>query len=219
MRLFRLDTSIRTEGSVTRELADAVESAWQSEHPSGTVVRRDIGTAPLSVTSWIDAATASRAPVGQRSVAQHEAVALAATLAEELLEADALLITTPLYNFGVPAQLKTWVDLLITDPRLAPGAGPALAGRPAILVVARGGGYGPGTPREGWDHATPWVRRILADVFGVDLHVVEAELTMAEVNPAMEALREQARASHDAARTAATSHARTVARRRRPAAA
>ena len=58
----------------------------------------------------------------------------------------------PFYNFGVSQHVKTWVDLVIA------GAGPTtpiLKGTPTVLVTVRGGGYGPGTPREGWDHSTP----------------------------------------------------------------
>ena len=106
----------------------------------------------------------------------------------DIKNADAALIAAPLYNFGVPHHLKAWIDLLITDPRFAPGSTP-LAGRPVTLVVARGGGYGAGTPREGWDHATPYLVRILADVWGADVTVVAAELTLADVTPAMEGLR------------------------------
>ncbi|MDQ1710431.1 MAG: FMN-dependent NADH-azoreductase [Frankiaceae bacterium] len=219
MRLFRLDTSIRVEGSVSRELADTVESSWRAEHPDGTVVRRDVGTSPLSVTSWIDAVGGSHGAVADRTAQQDDAVALAAELADEVLEADAILVATQLYNFGVPAQLKTWVDVLMTDPRLGPGGQQPLAGRPAVLVVARGGGYGPGTPREGWDHATPWVRRILADVFGLELHLVEAELTSAGVSPALEAFRDLADESRRTADAAAASHGRTIAARARASAA
>ncbi|MCW2672055.1 MAG: Acyl carrier protein phosphodiesterase [Frankiales bacterium] len=211
MRLFRLDTSIRTDGSVSRELGDTVESTWRAEHPGGSVVRRDVGTSPVSVSSWIDAVGAGPVDVAARTAQQHDAVALAVALADEVLDADAILIATQLYNFGVPAQLKTWFDLLLTDPRVSPGGQPALAGRPAVLVVARGGGYGAGTPREGWDHATPWVRRILVDVLGVDLHVVEAELTLAGVNPALDAFRGLAEQSRLDAEVAAVSHGRTIA--------
>ena len=211
MRLFRLDTSIRTDGSVSRELGDTVESTWLAEHPGGSVVRRDVGASPLSVSSWIDAISAAQVDPEARTAQQRDAVALATTLADEVLEADALLVATQLYNFGVPAQLKTWVDLLVTDPRVMPGSEPPLAGHPAVLVVARGGGYGPGTPREGWDHATPWVRRVLADVLGLDLHVVEAELTLAGVNPALDAFRGLAEQSRRDAEVAAASHGRTIA--------
>jgi FMN-dependent NADH-azoreductase len=49
-----------------------------------------------------------------------------------------------------------------------------------------GGNYRPGTPREGWDHATGWMRRILADVWQLDLSVVETEFTLVGVNPALD---------------------------------
>jgi FMN-dependent NADH-azoreductase len=215
MHLFRLDTSIRPDASVSRELADVAESEWRAEHPDGMVTRRDLGADPLPVTAWMDAVGAASVAPEARTGPQASAAALAAALADEVLAADAYLIATQLYNFGVPAHLKTWIDLLIADPRLGPRAGQPLAGRPALLVIARGGAYGPGTPREGWDHSTPWVSRILADNFGLDLHLAEAELTLAGVNPALDAFRDIGAESRRAAHEAATAHGRTLARPRR----
>jgi FMN-dependent NADH-azoreductase len=186
--LFRLDSSIRTEGSVSREVADTLERAYLEQHPGGTVIRRDVGTAPLPSDVWATAAFAGYTPEEQRSEDQKAAVALTASLADELLRADTAVIAAPLYNFGVSQHLKVWIDLVITDPRFAPGTTP-LAGRQVAIVVARGGGYGEGTPRAGWDHATDWIRRIFGDVWGAEVTLVEAELTLADVNPAMEALR------------------------------
>jgi FMN-dependent NADH-azoreductase len=208
MTLFRLDASVRSEGSVSREVADTVQAAWQAEHPDAKVIRRDLGAEPLPSGAWLSL-------VGGRSTPpeQAEASRLATSLVDELLAADAYLFAVPLYNFGVPQHVKAWVDLILTDPRLRPGAEEPLAGRPAALVVARGGGYGPGTPREGWDHATPWLRRIFADVIGLDLSVVEAELTLAGVNPAMEALRGLAAESLRDAHTTAEAHGRAIAQR------
>ena len=185
MTLFRLDTSIRTEGSHSRALADVVESAWRDRHPDAAVTRRSIGLEPVPATAWPLAATAAMAPDTEPTGEQRAAVALAAELADELVAADALLFATSLYNFGVSQHLKTWVDLVITDPRLASAGGRPLAGRPAVLVLVRGGAYGPGTPREGWDHATGWIRRILEDVWGLDLRLVETEFTLAGQNPAL----------------------------------
>jgi hypothetical protein len=51
------------------------------------------------------------------------------------------------------------------------------------LVTVRGGGYGPGTPREGWDHSTPYLQRILGNWWQADLTVVERELTLAATTP------------------------------------
>lgn len=211
MTLFRLDASIRTAGSVSREVADTVQSAWQAEHPDGAVVRRDVGAEPLSARSWISAVSASAVPAEQRTPEQRESTALVGTLVDELLNADAYLFAVPLYNFGVPQTFKAWVDLLLVDQQLSSSGTLPLAGRPAVLVTVRGGGYGPGTPREGWDHSTPWLRRILEDVFQLDLHVVEAELTLAGVVPAMAALRDLAAESLRNAHSTAEVHGRRVA--------
>ncbi len=188
MSLFRLDSSIRSQGSVSREVADTVERAYLQQHPHGTVVRRDLGADPLPADQWSTGALAGFTPEDQRTDAQRAALARAAELADELLRADAAVISAPLYNFGVPQNLKTWIDTLINDPRFGPGTRP-LDGRPVTLVVARGGGYGAGTPREGWDHATPYLERVFADVWGARVTVVAAELTLADVNPAMAGLR------------------------------
>ena len=110
MTLFRLDSSIRTEGSVSREVADTVEAAWRHHHPQGDVVRRDIGVAPLPSDAWPAAVVGSRTPAEQRTPEQRQAVALGATLADELLAAQVVLLAAPLYNFGIPAHLKGWTS-------------------------------------------------------------------------------------------------------------
>jgi FMN-dependent NADH-azoreductase len=136
---------------------------------------------------------ASRTPDESRSDEQNAALALATTLTDELVSADALLFAVPLYNFGVSQHFKAWVDMVIADPRMAAGAEPVLAGKPTVLVTVRGGSYQPGTPRYGWDHATGWMRRILADVWQLDLKTVEAELTLVGVNPALDQFKDLAR--------------------------
>lgn len=185
--LLRVDASFRTEGSTSRALADSAEKAWLAGHPQGTVVRRDLGVRPLPAEAWGLSVGARFSPEESWAPEQREAVALATTLADEILAADTLVLAAPLYNFGVPAVVKTWIDLLITDPRLGPGS-TELAGRTALLVIARGGGYGEGTPRHGWDHSTPYLERIFADNFGMEVKTVAAELTLAAVNPAMSGL-------------------------------
>lgn len=217
MSLFRLDASIRTEGSVSREVADTVEKVWRSEHPHAPVVRRDLGLEPLPPV-WRDAVAGSRTPAEQRTPEQAEAVALSESLVDELLDADAYLFAVPLYNYGVPQHVKAWIDMILANPRATSGTEPLLAGRPGVLVLVRGGGYGPGTPREGWDHAGPYLRRIFAELWGLDLRVAEAELTLAGVVPAMESLIGLAEESRRDAHVVADGHGRTIAQRVRAAA-
>ena len=211
MSLLRVDSSIRTDGSVSREVADALEEAW-SRHHRGPVVRRDLGRDPLPAQAWPAAVSAGTTPEEARSPQQRAATAFAAALADEVLAAEAIVVAAPLYNFGVPQHLKTWIDLLITDPRLGPGTSP-LAGRPLALVIARGGGYGPGTPRAGWDHATPYLQQIFGAVLGADVTLVEAELTLASVVPAMAALVPQAEELRVRARELAAETGRALAQR------
>lgn len=211
MPLFRLDASIRVEGSHTRAIADIVEQEWRNSHPDEKVIRRHIGIDPIPSNVWATAVGASYTPAENRTEEQAEAVALAAELTDELVAADALVFAVPLYNFGVSQHFKAWVDLITTDPRMGPGAPSPLTGKPAVLVVARGGSYAAGTPREGWDHATGWLRRILADVWGLDLKVVEAEFTLVGVNPALDQFKEMATQLRQETDRKAQAHGRELA--------
>jgi FMN-dependent NADH-azoreductase len=211
MSLYRLDASIRVEGSNSRAIADIVEQEWRSARPGEPVTRRHIGVEPIPSTAWATAVFASRTPEDARTEEQRAALALAATLTDELIAADALLFAVPLYNFGVSQHFKTYVDMIVSDPRMAAGTEPALAGKPAVLVTVRGGNYQPGTPREGWDHATPWMRRILADVWRLDLNVVETEFTNVGVNPALDRFKDLARQLRQEAEAQARHRGRELA--------
>ncbi|WP_037915062.1 FMN-dependent NADH-azoreductase [Actinacidiphila yeochonensis] len=197
--LFRLDASISIEGSHSRGLADVVEAEWTAAGSGDTVIRRDLGRAPLSATTWATAAFAGYTAPEARTAEQQQALAVAAELADELIAADAFLFAVPLYNFNVSSHFKAWVDTVLTDPRFAPGGEQVLAGRPTVLVTSRGGAYGEGTPRAGWDHATPWIQRILSDVWGLDVVTVEKEFTLVGVNPALDQFAELAAKMHAAA--------------------
>jgi FMN-dependent NADH-azoreductase len=202
--LFRLDASINPGQSASREIADIVEAEWRQVHPGDAVLRRHVGTEPLPADAWAHAVMGARTPEADRTEPQRAGVALAAQLAGELIAADAVLLAVPLYNFGVSQHIKTWIDLVIAAPRDREAAGSGLlAGKPTVLAAVRGGAYGAGTPREGWDHSTGYLRRILADVWGADLTVVEREFTLVGVNPALDEFTDLAAQMKDAAHAAA----------------
>lgn len=109
----------------------------------------------------------------------------------------------PVYNFGAPSTVKAWVDHLIApglslDPATNEGL---LGGRDLVVLASRGGGYAPGTPREGWDHAEQWLPHGLA-LTGLVPRFITAELTLADVTPAMAALKPLAAESLAAAERA-----------------
>jgi len=212
MSLFRLDASIRVEGSQSRALGDVVEAEWTAAHPDAEIVRRHVGTDPIPATAWAAAVNGSYLPEADRSSEQTSAIDLARTEVDRLVAADALLFAVPLYNYGVSQHFKTWADLVITDPRMASGVTPATAGTPAVLATVQGGNYSAGTPREGWDHATDWMRRILEDVWQLDLRVVKREFTLVGVAPGMEQFTDVAAELREAAETQAREHGASLGR-------
>lgn len=189
MTLLRIDASIQGPRSAGSALADRVLDRFTAARPGVPVLRRHLGEDPLPATAWADALAGSFAPEADRTEGQREALALAGQLAAELQDASAAVLALPLYNFGVSQHVKTWIDLAIAG---APQGTRLLEGTPVVAVVTRGGAYGAGTPREGWDHCTDYLRRILVDIWGADLTLVEREFTLVGVNPALDEFTELA---------------------------
>jgi len=182
--MLRIDSSIRSTDSITREIADTFERHWRETRPEARVLRRDVGLSPPAYLTELEH-TAMFVPSEYRTPEQAAAQSEAAVLAEELFEATTVLICAPLYNLGIPAGLKTWLDRIYTDIRLFPGFGITrpLTGRRCVVVSARGGAYGPGTPMDGWDYEEPYLRRHLVDILGMDLSEIFVDLTLAHLNP------------------------------------
>jgi FMN-dependent NADH-azoreductase len=186
-RLLHIDTSIKGPQSVTRRLSARAADRWRAVHPGGDVHYRDFAVDPVP---HLDA-DGLLAP--ERSLA----------LIDEIKQADTVLLGLPLYNFGPPSTVKAWVDhLIVPGVSFDPESGQGLLGDTELVVLAaRGGGYGPGTPRAGWDHAEAWLPHGLA-MTGLVPRFITAELTMADDNPAMADLRPLAAQSLAAAEAA-----------------
>ena len=189
MTLLRIDASIQGDRSASSALADTVVAELTAARPGTPVVTRHLGQDPLPADAWALATSAGFVAAAERSPEQSAALDLAMALADEVRAADALVLALPLYNYGVSQHAKAWIDLVTVGF----GTGvPALEGKPAVLVTTRGGAFGEGTPRDGWDHNTAYLRRILADLWLADLTVVEREFTMVGVNPALDQFAEVA---------------------------
>ena len=183
--LLHLDSSIQGEGSVTRKLTARAAAAWRKAHPDGTVTYRDLAAEPLPHFGAASAA-ARMVPPAEQTEEQAAAYAVAEEAANDVKRADTVLLGLPLYNFGPPSTVKAWVDHLIVPGLtvdMENGVG-LLGGRELLVLAARGGGYGEGTPRAGWDHASPWLPHGLS-LTGLEPRFIVAELTLAKVNPAM----------------------------------
>lgn len=197
MTLLHVSASMRPEGSVSRDLADTFLRSWLENHPNETVIHRDLGADPLPHLDLVEF-SAALVPAEDRTAEQAEAVARQGEVVAEFLAADAYLIATPLYNYSIPSTVKAWIDRLLLDQDVWRTAKPA-AGRPATVLMAKGGGYGAGSPREGWDHAEPYLRRILVDVLGLDVTFISAEHTLAAAHPETDLRDASARQAHDCA--------------------
>ncbi|TQS18976.1 FMN-dependent NADH-azoreductase [Microbispora sp. KK1-11] len=183
--LLHIDASIQGERSVSRKLTARAVAAWRAAHPGGTVTYRDLGGAPLPHLDQ-ENGLARMVPREQHTPAQAASWALTEQLVGEVREADTIVLGLPLYNFGAPSAVKSWVDHLIApglsyDPATGEGL---LGGRDFLVLASRGGGYGAGTPREGWDHAEPWLPHGLS-MTGLRPRFITAELTLAYVTPSM----------------------------------
>lgn len=210
MTILRIDSSIQGPRSASSALADVVQSELVASHPDEALVTRHLGQQPLPSDAWATAVTASFADPSTHTPEQTAALALAREVADELSSADAVILALPLYNWGVSQHVKTWIDLALAG---APHGTQLLEGTPVVLVTTRGGAYGPGTPKEGWDHNIGYLRRILAEVWGADLTVIERELTLVGVNPALDALADLGAAAKESAETAAVAAGRDLAER------
>jgi FMN-dependent NADH-azoreductase len=210
MAVLRIDASILGPNSSSSELADLVEAEWVATRPGTEFVRRHLGNEPVPADAWANAIQAAYVPADQRSAAQNSAVALAATLSDELRHADAVILASPFYNYGISQHIKSWIDLAIAGGE---NGEKLLDGKPVVVLTTRGGAYGPGTPREGWDHNTDYLRRVVADVWGADLTLIEREFTLVGVNPALDAFTETAALMKKNAVEAATAAGRALAAR------
>ncbi len=200
--LLHIDSSIKGDQSISRSLTARAAERWVDAHPGGTVTYRDFGADPLP---HFDSASglARMVPIEQHTPAQAASWERTKQAVADVQEADTILLGLPLYNFGPPSSVKSWVDHLIApglsiDRETQTGL---LAGREFWVLATRGGGYLPGTPREGWDHAEPWLPHGLS-LTGLEPRFITAELTLADTVPAMAELRPLAAESLAAAERA-----------------
>ena len=188
--LLHLDSSFQGDRSISRRLTARAAANWKAAHPEGTVSYRDLAAEPIPHLD-AESGLARMVPPDQHTPAQAASYALTAGLIDEVKRADTILLGLPVYNFGAPSSVKAWVDHLVAaglslDPETHEGW---LGGRDLIVLAARGGGYAPGTPREGWDHAQAWLPHGLSYT-GLEPRVfITAELTLADSTPAMAQLR------------------------------
>ena len=159
MKLLHLDSSILGENSVSRAVSAAVVRQLKGAHPDLEETYRDLVAQPLD----------------------HLTLAALAdpTYVDEFLAADVVVIGAAMYNFGLPTQLKAWIDRVAiagkTFRYTEAGAQGLAGGKRVIVTLARGGLYGEGSPAQAFEHAETYLRGVFGFLGVTDLEFIVAE--------------------------------------------
>ncbi len=176
--ILTIHSSGRVAGSVSRRLADRLAARLAAGHPEARVIERDVAAGVEFVDeAWIGA---NFTPAAERDAAQAARLAGSDALVAEVMAADTLVIGVPIYNFGVPAALKAWVDQIaragLTFTFRDGGPVGLVTGKKAYLVVASGG-----TRIDSEiDFATGYMRQALRFIGIEDVTVIPADGLMGD---------------------------------------
>lgn len=172
--LLQIQASIYGDEGNSSALTRTFVTRWKSHNPRGVVVVRDFCSNPIPhlerrhVAAWA-------APADDRDEPQRAAVALSDALIDEIRSANEIVFGLPMYNFGVPSQVKAYFDHIarvgVTFRYTDTGPIGLLTDKPVYVLAARGGFYERG---EG-DFQTPYVRGFLAFLGLKDVRFVYAE--------------------------------------------
>jgi FMN-dependent NADH-azoreductase len=174
MNILQINASARREGANSTRIADAIVARLRSAKPDARLTIRDLAAQPHPVMDEA-ALTALSTPAEQRTPEQAERVALDDSLIAEVQAADVIVLGVPMYNFGVPAQLKNWIDGIaragVTFRYTETGPVGLLSGRRVYVALARGGRYR-GTPA---DTQVPYLKTVLGFLGMTDVRFIYAE--------------------------------------------
>ena len=166
-KLLVVEASPRGEYSISRNLATRFVADWKVAHPAGEVVERDLAKADLPYVNlpWLGA---SLTPIEAHTPEMKEVLTVSNELVDELLAADHIAISTPVYNYNIPANLKSYVDHIVRKGRTLGATGEGLvSGKKCTVLMASGGVYTEGSPIQARDIATMYLRLILK-VIGIE---------------------------------------------------
>ncbi len=183
MRLLHIESSPRKERSASIEAAHRFIDAWRARHADGTVDTLDVWSTTMPEFDGPALAAKYAGLTGQARTPEQEAAwAEIHLLADRLHKADVIVVSLPMWNFGVPYKLKHLVDaisqkdvLFTFDER---GLNGLLGGKRAVIVAARGVGLGPDFPPDKYDHQVSYVDLWLRMIGITDIATVLAEKTL-----------------------------------------
>ncbi len=181
-KMLHIDASVRAainpnpnHNSISKNIANRLVSSWKKQRPIDEYIYRDVGMnpPPLITQDWIDAVFT---PEDKRTQAQCDVLSISDQLIAEISSSDIILISSPMYNYGMPAQLKAWFDQIIRmnktfDFDLARGdfpLKPILSGKILIIITSSGEfGFEKDGIRHNMNHLAPHLRT-LSKYLGVE---------------------------------------------------
>lgn len=180
MNVLQINASARREAANSTRVANSIAARLQSATPAARLTLRDLAVTPHPVLDEA-ALGALFTPAAQRTAEQAARVALDDALIAEVQAADAIVLGVPMYNFGVPVQLKNWIDAIarngVTFRYTDQGPEGLLKGKTVYVALARGGSYR-GTAA---DSQVPYLKTVLGFLGMTDVHFIYAEgLNMGE---------------------------------------
>jgi FMN-dependent NADH-azoreductase len=165
--LLVIEASPRNDQSISRNLAKTFAAQWHAAHPGGNIVRRDLAEVQLPYMSlpWLGA---SLTPLDKHTTEMKQELTLSDALVAELLASDHIAISTPVYNYNIPANLKAYFDHIVRKGLTLGMTGEGLVrGKKGTVLLASGGVYTEGSPIRDRDIATQYLRLILK-VIGIE---------------------------------------------------
>ena len=179
MNVLHIDSSILGSNSVSRKLSADVISRLRSISPDIAETYRDLAATIVPHLSGGYLAAAQSLD-GEHEPSVRADLAISSSVLREFLAADVVVIGVAVYNFAISSQLKAWIDRILVAGQTfgygADGRPEGLAGnKRAILAIARGGFYGPGTPTAAYEHAESYLRTALGFIGITNPEVVIAE--------------------------------------------
>ena len=194
------------EGSVSRALAKDFLAAYAAKHSDVEVRERDLSRNPAP---HVDGETlgASYSPSEHHSPSMAAKFQLRMELINEFKGAGEILISTPMWNWSVPSVLKAYIDNLVFPGQLGGGTPEDSISAKVTVLAAQGGSYMPGTPKEGWDYLSGYLKKVFTQLGSRDVEVILSELNYAGRVPGMEHLVGKKEESFAAAQTKTKSRA------------
>jgi FMN-dependent NADH-azoreductase len=176
-KILHIISSPRGQASNSIKLGNAIIDKLKEQDPGAAVFVKDLTKGPFPHLEEAHL-TAFFTPAESHTEENKAAVKHSNEAIQEIFDADIIVIGAPMYNFGIPSNLKSWIDHIaragITFKYTENGPQGLIAGKRVYLAVTTGGIYSEGDYKP-FDFLTPYLQFVLAFLGITDVKVIRAE--------------------------------------------